>query len=123
LKKNANSSCVFRRDWLKVKTIEGISPSKPNHKMKTTLKPASIYSAIRAAVAGERRSIQIGRSRNSSQAGTRTPIRVVAGGESPNLVGQPYLKTTFRNGSFQKTLYTPSTLAIEVGSGWIAANY
>ena len=69
----------------------------------------------------QRATISIGRSCNAASAGTGTPIEVVEGDQAPTLCGQPYLKTTFRRGSFSKTLYTPSTLFIEVGAGWIEA--
>lgn len=74
---------------------------------------------IRQSVAGERRSIQIGRSYNSACAGSGTPIKIIDGDASPELIGRPYLKTHFRNHGFRKTLYTYSTLEIAVGSGWI----
>ncbi len=74
---------------------------------------------IRNAVRGQRNYISIGRSRNSAGVGTQTPIRILPDSDSaPKLVGQPYLKTNFRRGGFSKTLYTPSTLAIEVGADW-----
>jgi hypothetical protein len=77
-----------------------------------------LFTSIRKAVKGQTRHIQIGRSHNSAGAGSGTPIRFVDGDQQPNLEGQPYLKTTFRNGSFQKTLYTYSTLEITVGKDW-----
>lgn len=78
--------------------------------------------AFRAAIAehlrGQRRSIAIGRSRNSSGFSNCTPIEIINGDSPPELVGQPYLLTTFRRGSFSKTLYTPSTLHVVVGRDW-----
>lgn len=82
--------------------------------MKTTVR-----SLIAAALANQSVSIQIGRSRNTAGFGTGTPVAVVPGDAPPKLVGQPYLKTTFRNGAFRKTLYTPSTLRAEVGVEWL----
>ena len=39
--------------------------------------------------------------------------------EPPHVKGLPYWKTTLRNGAFNKVLYTPSTLRIEVGEHWL----
>jgi len=63
-------------------------------------------------------SICIGRSSNRCGVGTCTPIKYVRGEDAPRLKGQPYLKTNFSRGSFSKTLYTPSTLYVEVGENW-----
>ena len=77
---------------------------------------------IRIAVRGQRRNICIGRSHNSASAGSGTPIVIIPTDASPSLAGLPYLKTNFcGRGGFRKTLYTPSTLRIEVGAEWIAA--
>ena len=76
--------------------------------------------AIRIALAGKSRSIQIGRSFNIAGFGTQTPVEVIDGDSPPVLDGQPYLKTQFRNGAFQKTLYTHSTLRARVGKDWLA---
>jgi hypothetical protein len=62
--------------------------------------------------------ISIGKSINSASAGNNTPIQVVPGNDPPKLVGKPYLKTMFKNGSFHKVMYTPSTLKIIVGENW-----
>jgi hypothetical protein len=79
------------------------------------------YSIIRDALAGQRKTIQIGRSRHTAGFGTTTPIDIVAGANPPKLKGLPYLKTGFSNGrGFHKTLYTPSTLVVEVGAEWLA---
>jgi len=60
-----------------------------------------------------------GRSRNSARVTYSTPVVVVAGSDAPpKLCGRPYLKTHFKNGRFEKTLYTPSTMRIEVGELW-----
>ena len=75
--------------------------------------------AIKKALSGENRSISKGMSSNSAGFGTRTPIEVIPGKGKPSLLGQPYLKTQFRNGAFQKTLYTPSTLHVTVGARWL----
>jgi len=83
-----------------------------------------IAKAIRAAVRGQRKNICIGRSYNSAGAGSGTPIIVTGAGSAPRLAGLPYLKTNFvGGGGFRKVLYTPSTLRIEVGAQWIAAQY
>jgi len=76
---------------------------------------------IRIAVRAQRRNICIGRSHNSASAGSGTPIIIISGDSPPALAGLPYLKTNFcGRGGFRKTLYTPSTLRIEVGAEWIA---
>ena len=67
-----------------------------------------------------RKSIRIGRSYNEAGVGTRTPFVVTAGTKPPTLEGRPFLKTQFRNGAgFSKTLYTASTLRVEVGKDWL----
>lgn len=76
--------------------------------------------AIAKALQGQTRSISIGRSRNIARFSNSTPIEVVDGDSPPELVGQPYLLTNFRRGSFRKTLYTPSTLRVVVGREWKA---
>jgi hypothetical protein len=63
-------------------------------------------------------SIAIGRNRNVAAFCNSTPIDVVEGNQPPELIGRPYLSTTFRRGSFSKTLYTPSTLRVIVGRDW-----
>jgi hypothetical protein len=68
---------------------------------------------------GQKQTIRIGYSWNSSGAGTSTPITYVLGAAAPQLVGKPYLSTTFRRGNFTKNLYTASTMEIVVGSEWI----
>jgi hypothetical protein len=83
-------------------------------KMKTTVR-----SLIASALSGQSVSIQIGRSRNTAGFGSGTPVEIVAGDAPPRLEGRPYLKTTFRNGSFHKVLYTPSTLRAVVGADWL----
>lgn len=78
--------------------------------------------AFRAVIAehlrGQRRTISIGRSRNSAGFSNSTPIEFIDGDSPPELQGRPYLMTTFRNGPFRKTLYTPSTLRVVVGRDW-----
>lgn len=49
-----------------------------------------------------------------------TPIVEVDGAARPATAGKGYWKTGFRNGAFNRTLYTPSTLRIEVGRDWVA---
>jgi len=75
---------------------------------------------IKEALAGETKTINIGRSRNTSGMGTQTPIEIIEGNTPPRLEGQPYLKTTFSRNGFSKTLYTPSSLRVVVGRGWLA---
>lgn len=48
-----------------------------------------------------------------------TPIRLKDGCQPPVARGLGYWKTGFRNGNFQKILYTPSTLRVVVGLDWI----
>lgn len=67
---------------------------------------------------GQSASIAIGRSRNVAAFSNSTPIEIVDGNQPPELVGRPFLLTTFRRGSFSKTLYTPSTLRVIVGREW-----
>lgn len=74
--------------------------------------------AIAAHLDGETRSISIGRSRNRAGFSNSTPIEIVDGDQPPELVGQPYLMTSFQRGNFRKTLYTPSTLKVIVGRYW-----
>lgn len=76
--------------------------------------------AIAAALKGQVRYIQIGRSRNFARFSNTTPIEVVDGDAAPELVGLPCLATTFRRGGFCKTMYTPSTLHVVVGRDWNA---
>jgi hypothetical protein len=76
--------------------------------------------AIAAYLRGQSRSISIGRSYNTARFSNSTPIDVVEGDSPPELVGKPYLMTTFRRGNFSKTLYTPSTLRVVVGRDWNA---
>jgi hypothetical protein len=90
--------------------------SETNNNNDTTM---TTYSAISSALAGQTRSISRGRSFNRAGFNATTPITVVAGTDAPELTGQPYLKTQFKNGAFQKTLYTPSTLAVTVGRQWL----
>jgi len=73
---------------------------------------------VRAAAWGYYATIRRGRSEHTAGVTWSTPIRVVPGDEPPVLVGEPYLKTHFQRGRFARTLYTPSTLCIEVGEDW-----
>jgi len=73
---------------------------------------------IRAAAWGQYSTIVKGRKENEAGVTWSTKIRVVAGDKSPVLVGRPCLVTHFRRGRFRKTLFTPSTLRIEVGEEW-----
>ena len=73
---------------------------------------------IRAAAWGYYSTIRIGRSEHTAGVTWSTPIRVIKGDEPPTLVGKPCLVTHYRRGRFSRTLYTPSTLRIEVGEDW-----
>ena len=81
-------------------------------------KSLEVRRMVRAAAWGYYATIRIGRSEHTAGVTWSTPIRVVPGDEPPVLVGEPYLKTHFRRGRFSRTLYTPSTLRIEVGEDW-----
>ncbi len=74
--------------------------------------------AISDHLKGQTRSICIGWSRNRSGFNRSTPIEYVDGDQPPELLGQPYLSTSFRRGTFFKNLYTPSTLRVVVGRDW-----
>lgn len=74
--------------------------------------------ALRDSLAGQSRTIGIGRSCNSAGYYSNIPIEVIEGDSPPELSGHPHLSTTFRRGSFTKILYTPSTLKVVVGRGW-----
>lgn len=78
----------------------------------------AFLAAIAEHLRGQRRVISIGRSRNSAGFSSSTPIEIADGDSPPELQGRPYLMTTFRNGPFRKTLYTPSTLRVVVGRDW-----
>lgn len=87
--------------------------------MKTVI-DITIARKIRQACAGQSRSISKGRSYNRAGVTSSTPVVIIPGSDkAPILEGKPYLKTHFcGGGGFRKTLYTPSTLCIEVGSDW-----
>jgi len=62
--------------------------------------------------------IQIKRSYNCAS-WRNAPLEVVSGKKGPKLCGLPYLKTNFNGkGGFRRTLYTDSTMRIEVGANW-----
>jgi len=81
-------------------------------------KSIEVRRMVRAAAWGYYTTIRRGRSAHTAGVTWSTPIRVVPGDEPPVLVGEPYLKTHFQRGRFSRTLYTPSTLCIEVGEDW-----
>ena len=81
-------------------------------------KSIEVRRMVRAAAWGYYATIRRGRSEHTASVTWSTPIRVVPGDEPPVLVGEPYLKTHFQRGRFSRTLYTPSTLCIEVGEDW-----
>ena len=81
-------------------------------------KSIEVRRMVRAAAWGYYSTIRIGRSAHTAGVTWSTPIRVIPGDEPPTLVGKPYLKTNFQRGRFSRTLYTPSTLCIEVGEDW-----
>jgi hypothetical protein len=69
--------------------------------------------------------------RLSAGAHTSCPVRVVSGDVAPHLVGDTYHHVTpsgklvmypsaYRR-AFGRPVYVPSTLAVEVGQGWLAA--
>lgn len=60
-----------------------------------------------------------GRTDYPRQVTVSTPVVVTSNSNHPPRVeGYGYWKTTIRNGSFNKTLYTPSTLCVVVGEKW-----
>jgi len=73
---------------------------------------------IRTAAWGQYSVIVRGRKENEAGVTWSTKIRVVPGDKPPTLVGKPCLVTHYRRGRFRKTLFTPSTLRIEVGEEW-----
>ena len=73
---------------------------------------------IADALRGQSVFIAIGRSRNESAFSNSTRIEIVDGNQPPELVGKPFLATTFCRGAFSRTLYTPSTLCVIVGRDW-----
>ena len=88
----------------------------------TKLDSKSFRKSIADSLAGQTRRIAIGRSSNVSGFANNTPIEIVDGDDAPQLIGQPYLSTTFRRGSFTKNMYTPSTLRVVVGRNWKSSN-
>lgn len=60
-----------------------------------------------------------GRTDHPRYVGWNVPVEEVEGAAAPEVKGLPYWKTNFTaaNG-FSKTLYTPSTLRVEVGRDW-----
>ena len=97
----------------KTAKVEGTSGA--SEKELTLLKRAA-----RRALMGQTRTIQIGRSSNTAGVMSSTEVQIIPGDDPPKLLGLPCLKTNFKNGSFQKTLYTPSTLRVVVGRDWEA---
>lgn len=89
------------------------------HTATITITPATARK-IRAHCKGSISYIRRGRSCNSAGVTSTTKIVIVPESDrAPKLEGQPYLKTNFcGKGGFRKTLYTPSTLRIEVGAKW-----
>jgi len=75
--------------------------------------------AARRELTGQHRTIRIGNSSHTAFVRANTRVKIIPGSDAPpELKGQPYLKTGFRNGTFSKILYTPSTLHIRVGENW-----
>jgi hypothetical protein len=91
-------------------------------KLGNKLDAKAFRKAIANVLDGQTRQIAIGRSCNSAGFSSSTPIEIIEGDASPKLVGQPCLSTTFRNGSFTKNMYTPSTLRVVVGRDWKPVN-
>jgi len=74
--------------------------------------------SIKRAIGRTQNSIQIGRSFNCAGFSNSTTIEIIDGDQAPQLLGRPYLSTTYRRGSFTRNLYTPSTLRVVVGRDW-----
>ena len=84
--------------------------------MNTTLE---FRRAARRTLLGQSASIGHGYNSNMASVNWSTPVKTIPNSEQPpELRGRPYWKTGFRNGSFHKILYTPSTLRIAVGENW-----
>lgn len=81
-------------------------------------KEQTLKRMARNAVFGEARAIRIGRSSNVARVNHQTFVEITDDDSAPRVLGSPYLKTIFRNGSFTKTLYTPSTMRVRVGRDW-----
>lgn len=78
----------------------------------------AIKREARLAVRGTVRCGNRGRTDFPRHTTMSTPVVFIDGNSAPQVKGLGYWKTTMRNGSFTKTLYTPSTLRIEVGFDW-----
>lgn len=79
--------------------------------------------AIRAPFLGIRICASRGRTDHPRVITRSTPVEIVPGDSQPKIEGSGYWKTNFSNGrGFSRTMYTPSTLRIEVGEAWIKAN-
>lgn len=81
--------------------------------------------AVRANFLGRRIYAGRGRTDYARRITHSTPVVVVPeSSAAPEVKGSGYWKTTFRNGpNFARTLYTPSTLRIEVGADWKPAAF
>lgn len=87
-----------------------------NFKTETTIE---FRRAVRKACEGQYRNSGRGRTDYGASVTQSTPIEVIVGSDAPpKVVGLGYWKTGFRNGAFQKTLYTYSTFRIVVGENW-----
>jgi hypothetical protein len=90
-----------------------------HHNTMTTTKVSPIKKAARAALLGTHVSGGRGRTDKPAAVTWSTPVVVVpSSAQPPTLKGLPYWKTTMRNGTFSRTLYTPSTMRIVVGENW-----
>jgi hypothetical protein len=79
-----------------------------------------VYRALAPALRGQRRGISRGRSSHTAGYHPRVPVELADDPEAaPELLGEPYLKTSFHRGNFSKILYTPSTLYARVGKAWL----
>lgn len=79
-----------------------------------------VYRALAPALRGQRRGIFRGRSSHAAGYHPRVPVELADDPEAaPELLGEPYLKTSFHRGNFSKILYTPSTLYARVGKAWL----
>jgi len=85
----------------------------------TTTKVSPIKKAARASLLGTHVSGGRGRTDKPAAVTWSTPVVVIpSSAHPPTLKGLPYWKTTMRNGTFSRTLYTPSTMRIVVGENW-----
>ena len=110
-------------EWAKAWS-EYLAAAQPYAKLPPAeaLQRIEVRRLVRATAMGQSSRIQIGRSSRNAGVTWSTPIELVTGDRPPQLAGKPCLVTNFRRGRFSRTLYTPSTLRIQVGEEWLRQN-